>query len=162
MFTLVEYSAAPKYWEHCSQKLPYFPEKKVILFQELRVMFWVACWINYRELIKRFALCRVGAWAWQHFVIKVKRGNLPAVEGGLSITFCVCFSPWKSLSKMRHNLYDCFWDSGWKKHSYIYVWTSGGQDTLLSCNKSLDASSWSQTHRLTITMTSSTRSNCGS
>lgn len=28
---------------------------------------------------------------------------------------------------MRHNLYDCFWDSGWKKLGCIYVWTSGGK-----------------------------------
>lgn len=59
--------------------------------------------------------------------MEVKHGSVPAVERGLKNIYFICFSPWEYLSKMRHNLYDCFWDSSWKKLGYIYVWTSGGK-----------------------------------
>lgn len=41
--------------------------------------------------------------------------------------YFICFSPWKYLSKTRHNLYDRLWDSGWEKLGCIYVWTSGAK-----------------------------------
>lgn len=51
-------------WQHHPQKLA---GKEGILFHELRTMFWVACWLGYRAFIRRFALCRIGAWASSSF-----------------------------------------------------------------------------------------------